>query len=333
MKKTIFTIVILLSAISVQAQWTESSTEFTSPGTGYTKTQFAEYTWSGSHAILFNAYKNYSVSGGLSTLGNTRYANDVGAYRGGAGSIMFFGNGGIMDFLISPNSTGKDTDINWGTPKMRITREGLIGMGTGTPEAKLDIVHSGTMGSRFIESKAYLKISDGNNSMLFDNNEIYSNHMLLLGSAYDQDIRLRNVSATNVTDLMTIKPDGKVGIGTTNPSEKLSVNGTLRAKEIKCQASPWPDYVFASDYNLKSLASVEEFIVQNGHLPNIPAAAEVDENGIALGEMNARLLEKIEELTLYTIEQEKAITVQKDKLQSQEDLIKTLIQRIEKLEN
>ncbi|WP_108802600.1 hypothetical protein [Aquimarina sp. Aq107] len=108
--------------------------------------------------------------------------------------------------------------------------------------------------------------------------------------------------------------EGFVGIGTTNSSGfKLAVNGNIRAKEIKVETN-WADYVFKKDYNLPTLQQVEDHIIEKGHLINIPSAAEVEKNGIQLGEMNAKLLEKIEELTLYTIEQEKRIKSLEEKL-------------------
>ncbi|WP_214228805.1 hypothetical protein [Pedobacter sp. B4-66] len=99
--------------------------------------------------------------------------------------------------------------------------------------------------------------------------------------------------------------DGNVGIGTTAPKEKLSVNGKIRAHEIKVETSGWPDYVFAKDYQLPSLQETEQHIKDKGHLPGIPSAEEVKANGVDLGEMNAKLLKKIEELTLHLIESEK----------------------------
>lgn len=114
----------------------------------------------------------------------------------------------------------------------------------------------------------------------------------------------------------------KVGIGTDSPTEELEVNGTIRSKEVKVEASLWPDYVFASDYELMSLKETEAFIQQKGHLPHIPSAEEVETNGIAVGEMNARLLEKIEELTLHQIELLKMVESQQveiDRLKSSID--------------
>ena len=113
------------------------------------------------------------------------------------------------------------------------------------------------------------------------------------------------------------------------------------------EATGWPDYVFAEDYELPTLGEIEAYINTHKHLPEIPSAQEVEENGLTLGEMNALLLKKIEELTLHTIEQEKAldarhemlekeknrINLQQQQLQSQQELIDELIKRIEKLES
>ena len=100
---------------------------------------------------------------------------------------------------------------------------------------------------------------------------------------------------------------GNVGIGTTDPgSWKLAVKGKIRAEEIKVETD-WADYVFAEDYNLPTLEEVEKHINEKGHLINIPSATEVSINGIELGQMNRLLLEKIEELTLYILNQEKKI--------------------------
>jgi len=104
---------------------------------------------------------------------------------------------------------------------------------------------------------------------------------------------------------MIIKNDGNVGIGTVTPREKLSVNGKIRAHEIKVETLNWPDYVFAKEYQLPSLQETEKYIQDKGHLPGIPSASDVKANGIDLGEMNAKLLQKIEELTLHLIELEK----------------------------
>lgn len=107
---------------------------------------------------------------------------------------------------------------------------------------------------------------------------------------------------------LIIKRNGNVGIGTYDPTAELSVNGLIISSEIKVLAdiSKYPDFVFSDSYELKSLKEVEKYIAENKHLPEIPKADEV-EDGIALGEMNNKLLQKIEELTLYVIEQNNEI--------------------------
>jgi hypothetical protein len=112
---------------------------------------------------------------------------------------------------------------------------------------------------------------------------------------------------------MFLKPDGRVGIGTyCFPTDaKLAVGGIVMATEVRVKPMDgsgcfyWPDYVFASDYKLRSLKEVEAYILKNKHLPEIPSAKEIDENGISIGDMNARLLKKMEEITLYLIQLEK----------------------------
>ncbi len=117
-----------------------------------------------------------------------------------------------------------------------------------------------------------------------------------------------------------------VGIGTTNTQGyKLAVAGNMIAESVKVKLqTAWPDYVFTKEYKLPTLASTEQHIKDKGHLPGIPSAAEVLANGVDLGQMNAKLLQKIEELTLYLIEIKKENTEVKKRLTSIE---KSLIQQ------
>jgi hypothetical protein len=105
---------------------------------------------------------------------------------------------------------------------------------------------------------------------------------------------------------------GNVGIGTLNPTYKLSVNGDIRTKEVVVETG-WADYVFDNKYKLAPLEDVEKFIQQYKHLPNIPSAKEVKEKGLHVGDVQKRMMEKIEELTLYMIELKKEIEALKKK--------------------
>lgn len=98
-----------------------------------------------------------------------------------------------------------------------------------------------------------------------------------------------------------------IGPGNPTAGYALSVNGKIISEEVRVEANVWPDYVFQNNYRLIPLGQLEQFINANKHLPDIPAADQVQKEGIALGDMNRRLLEKIEELTLYIIQQDKKI--------------------------
>jgi hypothetical protein len=126
----------------------------------------------------------------------------------------------------------------------------------------------------------------------------------------NMDIVYQDVNGSTTYGILVINKNGNIGIGTNSISDnyKLSVKGKLRAEEIEVYlSSSWADFVFEDNYKLRNLKEVEEFIINNKHLPDVPSEQEVKENGINLGEMDKILLQKIEELTLYTIEQQKEI--------------------------
>ena len=108
--------------------------------------------------------------------------------------------------------------------------------------------------------------------------------------------------------------NGNVAIGTSSTgNHKLAVEGSIGAREVKVEASGWSDFVFYEDYQLPTLNEVENHIIEKGHLKDIPSAEKVKQDGFFLGEMDAKLLQKIEELTLYTIQQQKELEQEKKK--------------------
>ncbi|MDR2037054.1 MAG: hypothetical protein LBQ60_03940 [Bacteroidales bacterium] len=107
---------------------------------------------------------------------------------------------------------------------------------------------------------------------------------------------------------------GNVGIGTTTPTAKLTVAGDILAREIRVEANAGADFVFEENYQLKPLKEVEQFITEKKHLPDIAPADTMIQNGVNMGEFQIQLLQKIEELTLYTIEQNKELEKQNERI-------------------
>jgi len=108
--------------------------------------------------------------------------------------------------------------------------------------------------------------------------------------------------AGNWSNALYFAGNGNIGIGEPNPTNCLAVNGSIKAREVIVSPSDWSDFVFAPDYRRLPLAEVERYVQANGHLPGIPSAAQVAAGGINVGDMQARLLQKIEELTLELID-------------------------------
>jgi hypothetical protein len=183
------------------------------------------------------------------------------------------------------------------TPDLTIDSNGKVGVGTSNPTAKLEVFGGGNLLLRGANNDA--------GDLIFR-----ANSLAQLGRVWTNTSGISGLflsSGDNTPDL-TIDSNGKVGIGTTSTgSHKLAVDGSVGAREIKVEAIGWSDFVFNDDYTLPTLQEVEHHIKDKGHLKDIPSAKQVKENGILLGEMDAKLLQKIEELTLYIIQLNKRV--------------------------
>jgi len=239
------------------------------------------------------------------------------------GGVGLYGVGAVQNRIYLAHGTSPHGSLLG----MHILSTGNVGIGTIDPSGKLEIKGgSGEQSQGQIHltgngesgpGDAYISFHEGSETNskwaigVKDNDNVFS---ISHGLTMDAAPRLIITEAT-----------GNVGIGTTNPGTyKLAVNGKIRAKEIKVETG-WADYVFKEDYNLPTLAEVEKHIKEKGHLPNIPSAKEVEENGVQLGEMNRLLLEKIEELTLYTLEQDRKIKTQEKRLEILENMMELFI--------
>ena len=138
---------------------------------------------------------------------------------------------------------------------------------------------------------------------------------------------------------MIINNNGQVGIGTTTPDATLTVAGDIHAQKVRVTVNAGADFVFKENYQLPSLEETETFVREHQHLPGIPSEKEMQEEGLELAEMNIRLLQKVEELTLYTIQQEKEIQALKgqrermEQLEKENGTLKFLIEKVNQLQS
>jgi hypothetical protein len=204
------------------------------------------------------------------------------------------------------------------------SNSGKVGVGTSTPSTKFSI-----------KSDSYYPNAGFSILSGFSSNIMYLN--CTGGTA---DITATNLTGLNLPNLYfhtginqttIIRADGNVGIGTSlanNPNGyKLGVKGRIGAHEVQVEntSSAWADYVFEPTYKLMPILEVESFINTNKHLPEVPSALEVNENGgHNLGEMDVLLLKKVEELTLYLIDQGKQIENLKKENEEQRRQIESL---------
>ncbi|MGS2765193.1 hypothetical protein [Sinomicrobium sp. M5D2P9] len=190
----------------------------------------------------------------------------------------------------------------WDSKKgIYILPDGNVGIGTSNPTRKLDVVGDIKSDTRIIVSNPESPASSVHLGWL---NNVARIRIGGSGNGAGNGV---DIQTQGDKSLMRLLHNGNVGIGTTSPDSRLSVNGVVHSKEVKVDLNGWSDFVFAEGYELPALEEVEQHIREKGHLKDIPSAKQVEENGIFLGEMDAKLLQKIEELTLYAIQQQKQI--------------------------
>ncbi|KXX72218.1 hypothetical protein [Flammeovirga sp. SJP92] len=126
----------------------------------------------------------------------------------------------------------------------------------------------------------------------------------------DRSLKISMLNGSNWSGaytMLTMDSDKNIVFGEENSTSNLRVWGGIYSNQIKVHTDIWADYVFGQNYNLMPLSELEAFVKEHHHLPNIKPEQEVLNEGVDLAAMNVKLLEKIEELTLYTIDQEKRI--------------------------
>jgi len=145
---------------------------------------------------------------------------------------------------------------------------------------------------------------------------LVANSGLTIGNYYNHSVRMFVQAST-----------GNVGVGTTNPQYLLSVKGTVGAQEFIVTNTGWSDYVFQPGYRLRPLREIGAYIRANHHLPDIPSEAEVKAKGVSVGEMQSKLLAKVEELTLHMIQADE----RNNRLEEQNQELRDRLARLEKV--
>jgi len=343
MKKTSFKASVILSAIAgiaitntTQAQWSLTGNAGTVPGTNFVGT-------TDSKSLYFktgNTNRLAITSGGKVGIGTTAPTAKFEIKAAGA----------TYDIVRFYND--KDATLD---SSMVLTKDGRLGIGTATPATRLEINGDITFSNGAartigvaqptVNGSGFSLTVTGADAKPGPGGASGGSLTLRAGSAYDAgtggggfggDVKLIGggnqwgfsapqqcghiIFYTGVTPIERMRVDrsGNVLIGVATPATGylLSVGGKIICTELKVQAVPFPDYVFEKNYRLNSLAEVEQHINEFKRLPGMPGACEVEDNGMDVGSMQIKLVEKIEELTLYIIDQQKQIDELKKQVNS-----------------
>ena len=305
---------------------------------------FRNKLWSVGDKDVFEIHRGWVLANSNFIANGDIRTNTTTTYLWGASSnqnqaLMFAGwgvaHGGIFwkgDTRTFTVSTGNNNTSlgHYGDANLLVTgnihTNGKVGIGTTSPNHLLEIYSSNvptlaigklnneTGGqSRLVFYAGTSSAPAGFNGFsIVYNKSGYTDRLSFIDGGHDENL--------------TILSNGNIGIGTTAPDAKLTVKGTIHAEEVKVDLNvPGPDYVFETDYPLASLEETKAYIDQHKHLPGIPSSADMQQNGVNLLEMNMKLLEKVEELTLHLIELEQG----KNQLLEEN---KKILSRLEKLE-
>ena len=316
--------------------WTENSNATLLLGN-----MFHGLTANNEYGLVFSTQKNYIFNNGNVGIGTQipeekLHVNGTILTNGFKMPQPEIEDGYVLTTDRNGNSAWMPTQSLWklGENNNIYYLRGNVGIGTDTPYEKLQVgelftFHSG--GTKFIGYNVYWDGGDKDDADGTGDKRIVDDEVSCIRFGSNGDINFWTApsgdpaSPIEYNKPMIITNDGNVGIGTLETNGyRLAVAGKILAEELKIIGDVLSsDYVFYDDYDLKPLSEVESYIDKHNHLPDVPSADEFKENGYNIGEMDDLLLRKIEELTLYLIEQQKII----DKQQKDIGLLKKLIEK------
>ncbi|MBT2564399.1 hypothetical protein J7E50_06825 [Pedobacter sp. ISL-68] len=248
--------------------------------------------------------------------------NGLKFYSGYIGDDKWAGIASVAEDLHS-NRTGLAIYSGM-TERVRISGDGNVGIGTIAPSAMLEVLGTAKFGGHNANldvsgnPAAYQNLAGTGKMLIGWNRRAGAGETDFIaneGAGSEGGFAFYSYNnASQEQQLLRVLGNGDVGIGTSTPTERLTVNGKIKANEIRVDGNGQPDYVFEEGYKISSLRETEQYIKFNKHLPEIPSAADAAKNGIALGEMNKLLLKKIEELTLHLIEKDKVLSDVQERL-------------------
>lgn len=353
MRKIVLSIILTGISIGLNAQWSKNGTNLTTSdniGIGNTIPE----------AKLDIYGDNKPVS--LKIIGGSDNSNsatiNLGVVNGRDWELVaqeyVSSKGYALSFNQKTNDYQGPVTFSWmNNEKVRIEPNGNMGIGLSKPLAKFHIFKGLSNGIKDEHATSIIEGKDARLQLLSSNEGGHGSSISLtnetsswsltqktsnIGNRFDIGYRVSD----NIEDIVasqkiyfSILNNGNVGIGTLKTgNHKLAVNGSIGAREIKVEVNEWPDFVFYKDYELPTLKEVENHVIEKGHLKGVPSAKEIEKNGVFLGEINAKLLQKIEELTLYTIQQDKDIKelkqekVKNEKQQEEIEKLKALVYRL-----
>lgn len=237
--------------------------------------------------------------------------------RANTGTASDFYSLGIKPYVVSASNVGYEfrTTNNGGTTNsstMVITGDGKTGLGLTDPKSRLDIYQP------YTATEPALRIRSNTTAGFTDNYNMSIQPSVISSANVGYLFGTTNNGGAYTNYPLVLSGDGRVAMNTTTPANgyQLTVNGKVICTELRVQLAPFPDYVFESSYNLKPLSQVEAFIKEHKHLPGMPSAVEVESNAMNVGDIELKLVEKVEELTLHLIEQQKEIETLKALIKS-----------------